>query len=78
VTDVQASSHLVLQIGLGWAALDRSKASYFVSNRFRLVKSKKLLGRDVSARNVKTVVQPGPKLRRDFVGSCRSKPNPYI
>jgi hypothetical protein len=52
--------------------------SCFVPNRFGPVKLKKLLGRVVSGRSVKTVVQPDRKPRRAFVGPCRPKPGPYI
>jgi hypothetical protein len=52
--------------------------SCFVPNGFGSAKPKRFLGRAVLARSVKTVVQPGPKPRRAFFGSCRPKPGSYI
>jgi hypothetical protein len=54
------------------------KPSCFVLNGFRSGKLKHFLDCVIPARSVKTVVQPGPKLRRAFVGPCRLKPGPYI
>jgi hypothetical protein len=52
--------------------------SYFVPNGFGLSKTKRFLDRTVLARNVKTVIQSGPKPYRTFFGPCRPKPGPYI
>jgi hypothetical protein len=71
-------SRLVLGIGSGRAGPARSSPSCFVPNGFRPGKPKQFLGRAVPTRSVKIVAQPGPKPRRAFVGSCRSKPGPYI
>jgi shikimate O-hydroxycinnamoyltransferase len=63
-----------------WAVPGRPgpSPSCFVPNGFGPRKPKQFLGRAVPARSVKTVAQPGPKPRRDFVGPCRPKPGPYI
>jgi hypothetical protein len=63
-----------------WAGLGQPgpSPSCFVPNGLGLGKPKKILGRAVLARSIKTVVQPGPKPRRAFVGPCRPKPGPYI
>jgi hypothetical protein len=68
-----AACQLVLGIGPG-----RASPSCFVLNGFGPGKPKQFLDRAVPARSVKTVAQPGPKLRRAFVGPCRPKPGPYI
>jgi hypothetical protein len=67
--------HLVLRIG---PSQPGPSPSCFGPNEFGPGKPKQFLGRDVPARSVKTVAQPGPKPRRAFVGPCRTKPGPYI
>jgi hypothetical protein len=63
-----------------WVGLSQPgpNPSCFMTNEFGPGKPKQFLGRAVSARSVKIVVQSDPKPRRAFVGPCLPKSDPYI
>jgi hypothetical protein len=77
----QGTSKLIFTIrnnAGNWAGPGRSKPIVLRAKRVRTKKGQKNLDRAVRSQSVKTVVQPSPKLRRAFLGSCRLKPDPYI